>query len=69
LIIVSTLACVCAAYSPYSVDYEDEHRFLGVPVHPRNSVALLVDSAMIAQTPPKKFIGGIGDTIAKFYES
>ena len=69
LIIVPTLACACAAYSPYSVDYDDEHRFLGVPVHPRNSVALLVDSAMIAQTPPEKFIGGIGDTIAKFYES
>ncbi len=49
LIIVPTLACACAAYSPYSVDYDDEHRFLGVPVHPRNSIALLVDSSLIAR--------------------
>lgn len=69
LIIVPTLACACAAYSPYSVDYDDEHRFLGVPVHPRNSTALLVDAAMIAQAPSEKFVGGIGDTLAKFYES
>ncbi len=69
LIIVPTLACACAAYSPYSVDYDDEHRFLGVPVHARNSIALLVDAAMIAEAPADKFVGGIGDTLAKFYES
>lgn len=69
LIIIPTLACACAAYSPYSVNYDDEHRFLGVPVHPRQSVALLVDSALIAQAPPEKIVGGIGDTVAKWYES
>lgn len=65
LIIVPTLACACAAYSPYSVDYDDEHRFLGVPVHPRNSIALLVDSSLIARAGADKLVGGIGDTIAK----
>ncbi len=69
LIIVPTLACACAAYSPYSVDYDDEHRFLGVPVHPRNSIALLVDSSLIARAGADKLVGGIGDTIAKWYES
>ena len=69
LIIVPTLACACAAHSPYSVDYDDEHRFLGVPVHPRNSIALLVDSSLIARAGADKLVGGIGDTIAKWYES
>ena len=34
------------------------------------NVAEMMDvDLIIAQTPPEKFIGGIGDTIAKFYES
>ena len=40
-----------------------------MPVHARNSIALLVDAAMIAEAPEDKFVGGIGDTLAKFYES
>lgn len=68
LIIVPTLACACAAYSALSVDYDDNHRYLGVAVHPRNSILLLVDAALISRAPADKLIGGIGDTLAKWYE-
>lgn len=69
LIIVPTLACACAAYSPFSVNYDDQHRFLNVPLHPRNSTALLVDADLIARAGADKLVGGIGDTLAKWYES
>lgn len=68
LIMVPTLACACAAYTPFSVNYDDQHRYVGSPLHGRNSVAMIVDSAMISQAPAEKMVGGIGDTIAKWYE-
>ena len=68
LIIVPTLACACAAYTPFSVNYDDEHRYVGSPLHGRNSVAMIVDSALISRAPAEKMVGGIGDTIAKWYE-
>ncbi|KFI59485.1 iron-containing alcohol dehydrogenase family protein [Bifidobacterium cuniculi] len=69
LVIVPTLACACAAYSPFSVNYDDQHRYLGIPIHPRNSQVLLIDSALIARAGADKLVGGIGDTLAKWYES
>ena len=30
LIMVPTLACACAAYTPFSVNYDDEHRYVGL---------------------------------------
>ncbi len=68
LIMVPTLACACAAYTPFSVNYDDEHRYVGSPLHGRNSVAMIVDSALISRAPAEKMVGGIGDTIAKWYE-
>lgn len=69
LVIVPTLSCACAPYSACSVDYTDAHEFVGAPMHPRNSTLLLVDSALIARAPVDKMVGGIGDTLAKYYES
>ncbi|UNP91853.1 iron-containing alcohol dehydrogenase family protein [Bifidobacterium pseudolongum] len=68
LVMVPTLACACAAYTPFSVNYDDEHRYVGSPLHGRNSVAMIVDSALISRAPAEKMVGGIGDTIAKWYE-
>lgn len=68
LVIVPTLSCACAPYSACSVDYTDDHAFVGAPMHARNSMLLLVDSALIAHAPVDKMVGGIGDTLAKYYE-
>ncbi|MDY3689133.1 iron-containing alcohol dehydrogenase [Bifidobacterium pseudolongum] len=51
LVMVPTLACACAAYTPFSVNYDDEHRYVGSPLHGRNSVAMIVDSALISRAP------------------
>ncbi|MEE0905090.1 MAG: iron-containing alcohol dehydrogenase family protein [Bifidobacterium merycicum] len=69
LIMVPTLAATCAAYSALSVNYDDRHRYVSAPLHPRNSNLVLVDSALIATGPREYLIGGIGDTLAKWYES
>lgn len=69
LVIVPTLSCACAPYSACSVNYTDDHAFVGAPMHPRNSTLLLVDPALIARAPVEKMVGGIGDTLAKYYES
>lgn len=69
LVIVPTLAATCAAYSALSVNYDDHHRFVSAPFHPRNSDLVLVDAGLIATGPREYLIGGIGDTLAKWYES
>lgn len=69
LIMVPTLAATCAAYSPLSVNYDERHRYANVSLHSRNSNLILVDAALIATGPRNYFIGGIGDTLAKWYES
>ncbi|RSX55554.1 alcohol dehydrogenase, iron-dependent [Bifidobacterium dolichotidis] len=69
LVIVATLCSSCAAFSACSVNYDDQHRYVGTPMHKSNSALLLVDPALIAEAPVESMVGGIGDTIAKFYES
>ncbi|EFA23885.1 iron-containing alcohol dehydrogenase family protein [Bifidobacterium gallicum] len=69
LVIVATLCSSCAAYSACSVNYDAQHRYLGSPMHKSNSMLLLVDPALIAEAPAESMVGGIGDTIAKFYEA
>lgn len=69
LIVVPTLAATCAAYSPLSVNYDEEHRYENVSLHRRNSNLVLVDAALIATGPRRYLVGGIGDTLAKWYES
>ena len=69
LIMVPTLAATCAAYSALSVNYDDRHRYVSAPLHLCNSNLVLVDSALIATGPREYLVGGIGDTLAKWYES
>ncbi len=69
LIMVPTLAATCAAYSPLSVNYDEDHRYESALLHHRNSNLVLVDAALIATGPRRYLVGGIGDTLAKWYES
>ena len=62
LIVVPTLAATCSAYTPVSVNYDEQHRYASSPLHSRATALTIVD--------PRRFlIGGIGDTLAKWYES
>lgn len=69
LIMVPTLAATCAAYLALSVNYDDRHRYVDAPLHSRNSNLVLVDATLIATGPYEYLVGGIGDTLAKWYES
>lgn len=69
IVMVPTMAATCAAYSALSVNYDEEHRYMSAPMHASNSDILIVDPKLIATSPLEYFIGGIGDTLAKWYES
>ncbi len=69
LIVVPTLEATCSAYTPVSVNYDEQHRYASSPLHSRATALTIVDPALIATGPRRFLIGGIGDTLAKWYES
>lgn len=69
IIVVPTLASTCSAYTPVSVNYDEQHRYASSPLHATANALTLVDPALIATGPRRFLIGGIGDTLAKWYES
>ena len=69
LVIVPTIAATCAAYTPLTVVYDELHRFASMDLHRRNSTLLAVDPALILKAPKSFLVGGIGDTLAKWYEA
>jgi uncharacterized oxidoreductase len=68
-VMVPTLAATCAAYSALSVNYDEQHRYLNAPLHAHNSDLVIADAGLVATGPIEYLIGGIGDTLAKWYES
>jgi glycerol dehydrogenase len=69
LIAIPTLAATCAAVSNLSVMYTDEGIYLEFIVYYRNTLLTLVDTELLSQAPARYLIAGIGDTLAKWYES
>ncbi|MDU5297135.1 MAG: iron-containing alcohol dehydrogenase [Bifidobacterium scardovii] len=69
LIIIPTLAATCAAYSAVSINSDEHHAYEASVLHERTSDLVLVDPLLIATGPRKYLLGGIGDTLAKYYES
>ena len=69
LIVVPTLAATCSAYTPVSVNYDEQHRYASSPLHSQATALTIVDPALIATGPRRFLIGDIGDTLAKWYES
>jgi len=67
-IIIPTLASNCAPWTPLSVMYEDGV-CLGFDIHDKQVSLLLIEPELIIDSPLEYFIAGIGDTIAKWYES
>lgn len=69
LVTVPTLAATCAPVTNLSIMYTDEGVYIDFPVFYRNTLLTLVDTEVIAAAPPRYLAAGIGDTIAKWYES
>ncbi|KRK72951.1 iron-containing alcohol dehydrogenase family protein [Lacticaseibacillus nasuensis] len=68
--LVPTLASNCAPWTPLAVMYKDNGLAEGKTVHIRRQAAfVLMDPALILDSPVNYFIAGIADTLAKWYES
>lgn len=69
IIILPTLAATCAAYTPLSVVYNETGVMLRYDIFPKASDLVLINPAIILESPRPLMIAGIGDTLAKWYES
>ncbi|CEG26930.1 iron-containing alcohol dehydrogenase family protein [Bacillus sp. B-jedd] len=68
-LLIPTLAATCAAWTPLSVIYDNSGRFLHYTIFKGSALAVLVEPAIIAASPPAYLRAGIGDTLAKWYEA
>ena len=68
LINVPTSAATCAAYTPLSVRYTKEGRTVGSYHHEREVDAVLCDTAILVNQPPRLLLAGVFDAMAKFLE-
>lgn len=66
---VPTLAATCAPVANLAIMYTEEGVYIGFPVYLTNTLLVLVDTEVIAAAPARYLASGIGDTLAKWYES
>ncbi len=69
---VISLPTVCATDAPctgLSVLYEDDHTFKEYIFYPNNPDAVIVDSTVIAQSPVKFLVSGMGDALGTYFEA
>jgi glycerol dehydrogenase len=64
-----TIASTCAAVTSVAAMYSTEHRFSGVGEFHHPAVHAFINARIIAESPYVYLWAGIGDSIAKFYES
>lgn len=67
-ITLPTIAATCAATSQLSVLYHDDGRHDRAVYYKTPPLHCLIHTEIIAQAPAYTLRGGIGDTLAKFYE-
>lgn len=65
---VPTIPSTCSAVTTLSVMYTPKGVFVEYISHPHNSLLTIVDTEIIADSPAKYMLAGIGDTLAKWYE-
>ncbi|MCC2685337.1 MAG: dhaD [Paenibacillaceae bacterium] len=66
---IPTIAATCAAVTNLAIKYTDDGVYEGFDTYLTNTLLALVDSAVIAKAPLNYLAAGIGDTVAKWYES
>jgi len=69
VIAVPTIAATCAAATQISIIYNDEGIFTEISRLSKAPNLVLVDTTLICQAPVRFLIAGIGDTLAKWFES
>ncbi|WP_160725913.1 iron-containing alcohol dehydrogenase family protein [Bacillus sp. USDA818B3_A] len=69
LVAIPTIAATCAAATPICILYSDEGEFLEISRKSKVPELVLVDSEIILNAPVRFLIAGIGDTLAKWFET
>ena len=69
VITVPTIASTCAATSALSVVYTDSHIFSEFWYYKKPAYHCFIDTEIIAEAPHRFLRAGIGDTVAKYYET
>ncbi|PLT30017.1 iron-containing alcohol dehydrogenase family protein [Peribacillus deserti] len=69
LVAIPTIAATCAAATPISILYSDEGEFIEISRDSKAPELVLVDSNIILHSPVRYLIAGIGDTLAKWFET
>ena len=65
---VPTSSATCAAYTPLSVCYSPEGKTVGSRHYEREVDAVLADTEILVNQPPRLLLAGMFDAIAKFIE-
>jgi glycerol dehydrogenase len=68
-IVTPTLASTDAPCSALSVLYDREGRFEALRFYRRHPLLVLVDTAVIARSPKRQLVAGIGDALATWFEA
>ena len=68
VITVPTIAATCAAWAAVSILYTDDGDYDRGFMNPKSPVAIVADTAVIANAPVRYIKAGLADTIAKWYE-
>jgi glycerol dehydrogenase len=69
LVIIPTVASNDAPCSALSVQYKEDHSFDRFLILKRNPDVVLVDSKIIAASPTRYFVAGMGDALATWFEA
>lgn len=69
LVIIPTVASNDAPCSALSVQYTEAHQLDRFLILRRNPDVVLVDSKIIAQSPTRYFVAGMGDALATWFEA
>ena len=68
VITIPTIAATCAAYTPLSLFYHEDGKFDHCVWHDSEVNAVLADSDILANEPPRMLAAGILDAMAKYIE-
>ncbi|MED4752668.1 iron-containing alcohol dehydrogenase family protein [Brevibacillus choshinensis] len=69
LLAVPTIAATCAPATPIAIMYDDEGTFIEISHRSKAPNVVLVDTKVISAAPYRFLAAGIGDTLAKWFES
>jgi len=69
LLAVPTIAATCAPATPIAIMYDDEGTFIEISHRSKAPNVVLVDTKVIGAAPYRFLVAGIGDTLAKWFES